>query len=190
MEHSVGVMQTMGELAEVYGLDREKAQSIGLLHDAGKDLPPGQQKQLIREGRIEIRYPCDNDYNLYLHGPVGSYFVQKELGITDQLILDAITMHTFAKNGENFNHPMVWCLRFSDILEPNRDWDAVKWLRDRVEILRELAFAGRMVEGAFLQTSCLVTWFEEVGMPVHPNMRRVKDEVTAQLNVDGIHEIK
>jgi putative nucleotidyltransferase with HDIG domain len=52
LEHSLVVMQVMGELAEVYGLDVEKAQTIGILHDAGKDLPSKVQGQLITEGNI------------------------------------------------------------------------------------------------------------------------------------------
>ena len=34
LRHSLGVMQVMGELASVYGLDREQAMTAGLLHDA------------------------------------------------------------------------------------------------------------------------------------------------------------
>ena len=95
LEHSLGVMQVMGELAEVYGLDPEKARIIGILHDAGKDLPPDVQRQLIVEGNIQIQHACDVNYYHYLHGPVGAFLVQKELGITDELILGAIISHTF-----------------------------------------------------------------------------------------------
>jgi HD superfamily phosphohydrolase YqeK len=35
LEHSLDVLQIMGELAEGYDLDREMAQTTGLLHDAG-----------------------------------------------------------------------------------------------------------------------------------------------------------
>jgi len=136
--HSLGVMKVMGELAEVYGLDKEKAQTIGILHDAGKDLSLTVQKQLVNDGNIEIRFECEKDYVYYLHGPVGSYFVQKELGIVDKLVLDAITTHTYCGNGENFNNPMCWCLRFSDILEPTRDWNKWKWLHTGVENLRNI----------------------------------------------------
>jgi predicted HD superfamily hydrolase involved in NAD metabolism len=184
-QHSQGVMQVMGELAVVYGLDKDQAETIGILHDAAKDLPPALIEQLIHDGKIEIRFECENDYVYYLHGPVGAYFVHKELGITDQLILDAITSHTFCGDGEYFNHPMTWCLHFADILEPTRNWSRWQWLQHGVENLRKMVYSGRMEEGAYLQTSMLLKWFAEIDLPIHPNTRRVNQELAAQLNLDA-----
>jgi len=183
--HSQGVMQVMGELAEVYKLDKQKAEIIGILHDAGKDLPPDLQKQLVEAGKIQIRYECENDYLYYLHGPVGSYFVQKELGISDRLILDAITTHTYCGDTENFNHPLCWCLRFGDILEPSRDWSKWGWLPIGVENLRSMVYAGRMQAGAFLHMSMLIKWFDERNVPVHPHMRQATQELSVSLKLDS-----
>ena len=110
LEHSLGVMQVMGELADPFGLDKEKAQTIGILHDAAKDLPQSKIDELVREGNIKISNECEKDYVLYLHGPVGSYFVSQELGINDELILDAIKTHTYYATSRYFDDPMSWCL--------------------------------------------------------------------------------
>ena len=185
LEHSLGAMQVMGELAEVYGLDKEKAQTIGILHDAGKDLPERTIEELVREGKIQITYECETNYVLYLHGPVGAYFVQKELGIQDELVLDAIKTHTYYGTSKYFHDPMTWCLRFSDMLEPTRQWGQEKILLDCAERLRKLAYAGRMKEGAFLESSCFIQWFEEKGMPVHPTMRRINQELGIELTLDS-----
>ena len=75
LAHSLGVMQVMGELAEVYGLDQEKARTIGLLHDAAKDLPPDQQEKFIVEGNIRTEDPLTSNYE-YTHGLVGSTLIQ------------------------------------------------------------------------------------------------------------------
>jgi predicted HD superfamily hydrolase involved in NAD metabolism len=182
-QHSLGVMQVMEELSKVYALDRDRAVLIGLLHDAAKDLAPAQQMALVKEGGIELRHACESDWGHYLHGPAGAYFIHKQLGVTDALILDAITMHTYYGDGKNFNAPISWCLRFSDILEPNRDWRDVRLLRRGVSKLREIVYAGRLDEGALLQTGWLIEWFEEDGKPVHPNMERVYQELSAKLEV-------
>ena len=184
LQHSIGVMQVMIELAEVYSLDREKAMVAGLLHDAGKDLSPTHQQRIVQEAAIAIENPCDRNYMLYLHGPAGAYFVQKELGITDKLILGAICMHTFFGNGDLFNSPFVWCLRFSDILEKNRKWTDVRWFREGRLRLQDVVYDGRIKEGAFLQTGWLIRMYEEKGFPIHPNIRRVYRELSVQLNVD------
>ena len=74
-EHSLGVAQVMGELAQVYALDQERAVVTGLLHDAAKDLGPPQQAEIISQANIEICYECELNYSLYLHGPVSAYVV-------------------------------------------------------------------------------------------------------------------
>jgi predicted HD superfamily hydrolase involved in NAD metabolism len=184
LAHSLGVMGVMGELADVYGFDREKALVTGVLHDAGKDLTAAQQAEILSQAGIEIRYECESDYVHYLHGPVGAYFVRRELGLTDPLILDAIRMHTYYGNGAAFDLPICWCLRFSDLLEPTRDWSGVRWLRNGIARLRDAAYGGRMPEAAFLQTGWLIQWFGQEGVPIHPNMIRVYRDLSSGLNLD------
>lgn len=97
----------MGELAEVYGLDKEKAETIGILHDAGKDLSKEQIASLMDEARIQINHACETNYVPYLHGPVGAFFIQKELGIEDELIRDAIKTQTYYGSIPYFDDPIV-----------------------------------------------------------------------------------
>ena len=183
LKHSLGVMQVMGELAEIYPLDPHQARLAGLLHDAAKDLPQEQIDQIVQEARIEIQYDCDLDYVLYLHGPVGAYFVERELGIQDALILDAIRNHTFYGGGPNFESVFLWGLRFADVLEPGRNWKPENLGRG-VERLRKIVYAGRMEEGAFFETGWLIHFFEGQNRPVHPNIRRIHRELGEKLDLD------
>ena len=184
LTHSLGVMQVMGELAEIYHLDRDQALTAGLLHDAGKDLPPEVQQELIREGNIQTSHECETNYVLYLHGPVGAFLVQKELGLRDELILDAIIGHTYFGDSPHFDHPLSWCLRFSDIIEPNRNWAQQKILLHCAKRLRELVYTGQMKRAAFLQTGCLIKWFEEKEAPIHPRMRELYQSLGTELDLD------
>lgn len=183
LAHSLGVMQVMGELAEVYQLDRDKALTAGVLHDAGKDLSVEKQNELIKAGNIQISHECETNYVLYLHGPVGSFFVQKELAISDELILQAITGHTYFGDSPYFEHPLSWCLRFSDILEPTRNWEQEKIILYCAEHLRELVYVGKLKEAAFLQTGCLIKWYGEKGMPIHPRMRKINQMIGKEMNL-------
>lgn len=135
--------------------------SIAILHDAAKDLSTEKQQELIKAGNIELRYECEANYVLYLHGPVGSVFVQKELGIHNELVLHTIAEHTYFGDSPHSEHPLSWCLRFSDILEPTRNWTQEKIIMNCVERLRELVYTGRMKKAGFLQTECLLKWYEE-----------------------------
>jgi predicted HD superfamily hydrolase involved in NAD metabolism len=183
LRHSLGVMQVMGELAPIYSLDPETALMAGLLHDAAKDLPPERVQQIVGEAGIQINEPSEQNYELYLHGPVGAYFIYKELGITDEIILDAICLHTYyGKIGPTFNSPLAWCLRFSDILEPNRNWANVPSMRAGQPRLRELVYGGQLIEGAFTHLDMVIKMFEEKGFPVHSNMRRIREEFSPSHN--------
>ena len=81
-EHSLGVMQIMGELATVYALDQTTALTIGLLHDAAKEVDLDRQIELAKEANITLHEKCDIN-PFYLHGPVSAYVIAKELDVTD-----------------------------------------------------------------------------------------------------------
>jgi predicted HD superfamily hydrolase involved in NAD metabolism len=176
LQHSIGVMQVMAELAPVYGLDPQKALTAGLLHDAGKDLPQEQIEALIKQGNIQINHPSETNYVLYLHGPVGATLVQHALGIEDAEILGAICTHSFYGDGPYFDSTLTWCLRFADIMEPNRDWAHEPILFDCAAGLQRYAYSGQMAAGKYLQADSLIRWFEAKGFPVHPNLHKIKNE--------------
>jgi len=183
LQHSIGVLQVMEELASVYSLDVQTAGITGLLHDAVKDLSSTQQMCLINEADIRIEHPCERDYVLYMHGPVSAYYIHKELGVSEPHILAAIRMHCYTAMGENSNTNLTWCLRFSDILEPNRIYD-VPWFRDGIPRLKSAVYAGRLGEAAFLQTGWIINMWEEKGFPVHPNLRQIHQEFSILMNLD------
>ena len=183
LAHSLGVMQVMGELAEVYGLDPETARTIGLLHDAAKDLPLDQQEQFLLEANFGEDLPFASNYE-YMHGLVGSALVQRALGVHNPLILDAITTHTFIGSSPYFHHPLCWCTRFSDIIEPNRDWRAEKRIQILDLQLKELVYDGKMVQAARIYTETILQWFIEKNRVVHPNFYQVKSEFGALKDSD------
>lgn len=184
LRHSLGVMQMMGELAEVYGLDQEQALTAGLLHDAAKDFAPEEQEAGHRASGYQIKYPVEQDYNLYLHGPVCAFVAETEYGVTDRLILNAIRTHT-AVDGEDFDHALSWCLRFSDLLEPNRNWQDVPWLAKGLPRLRDAVYGGRLDEAALLQYGWVDQWFTAYGYPVHPNFHLIAARRMRRLEVDA-----
>jgi predicted HD superfamily hydrolase involved in NAD metabolism len=174
-QHSLRVMRVMGELASVYSLEQATAQVIGLLHDAAKDLTPADQLSLAEEANIPL-YDMSDSHPLYLHGPVSAHLIAEELEVTDPIILDTISRHTYYGRGAARSPQFCWCLRFADVLEPQRDWNALK------RQLRPLVYTGRMEEAALLQTQWFIAFFEEQGhSPVHPNMRMVCQELSAKL---------
>jgi hypothetical protein len=89
--------------------------------------------------------------------------------------LDAIYRHTWFGAIEGFESPLVWCLRFSDILEPNRMWDsAARKIQEGEPKLRECVFAGKLEEAALIQANMVIGFFNDTGKPVHPNYYRIQ----------------
>lgn len=182
LEHSIHVMEVMVELTPIYDLEPERAVAAGLLHDAAKDLPTEQQNSLLRESGIQIFNECDQNYLLYLHGPVGAAFIERELGIEDPLLLAAIESHTSYGNTPFFDHPLCWCLRFADVIEPSRNWRDEVAIQDNIRQLKMLVFNGRMKEGIVYQTGMLMSWFKQKGFPIHPNLIKANTRFSKELN--------
>lgn len=95
-EHSLGVADKAKELAIKFGLDSEKAELAGLVHDCAKCLS--------KEDLIEImdKYcsveSCEKINPKTFHAPAGSYVAKKEFNIYDEEILSAIRWHTIGHN--------------------------------------------------------------------------------------------
>jgi predicted HD superfamily hydrolase involved in NAD metabolism len=169
LAHSLEVMAVMDRLAGIYCLEREKALTAGLLHDAAKDFPDERLVEMAARAGLALPDPCDR-HPLYLHGPVGAVYVRERLGITDAQILDAIHTHSLVENGSDFHAPFSWCLRFADILEPNRSWT------DFHARLEPVVYAGQLREGAQMALEWIFVLFARVGNPVHPRLAGILEE--------------
>jgi len=94
-EHSIGVAETAVELAERFGLDKEKAYCAGLLHDCAKCMSKEKSLEIINR-YIPVE-ECELINPKTYHAPVGVYVAKKEFGINDDEILSAIRWHTIGK---------------------------------------------------------------------------------------------
>ena len=181
LQHSLGVMQVMSELAEIYDLDRTQALSAGLLHDAAKDLSTARQLALAEEARIEFKHECER-HPVYLHAPIGAYVVSQELVITDNLVLDAIAAHSDGGDKVDADLQFQWCLQAADILAPVREWHGMRKLKD-------IVYAGRLPEAALLRCGWLLEHFANAGVPIHPNLEKKFQALSDQLQVaEGFFE--
>lgn len=175
LKHSLDVMRVMGELAEVYDLDRTQALLAGLLHDAAKDLSAECQLNLAKEAQIRFQHDCER-HPVYLHALVGAYIVSKELGITDDLVLVAIVAHSDSIEKVDSDLRFQWCLQAADILAPISEWHGMKKLR-------QVVYAGRLEEAALLRCHWLMEYFEKAGVPIHPNLEMKYQMLADRLQV-------
>ena len=129
-KHCIGVSETSRKLAELNNYDPDKAALAGFIHDYAKQVSPARFIEVIKEQHFD---PDLLNYNRAIwHGIVGSYFIEKELKITDPEILTAIKRHTTADVEMTTLDKIVFV---ADFIEPGRDFPGV-------EEARKVAFAN------------------------------------------------
>ncbi|MBQ3118459.1 MAG: bis(5'-nucleosyl)-tetraphosphatase (symmetrical) YqeK [Clostridia bacterium] len=114
--HSLGVVETAVKMAEIFGANVEKTEIAALLHDCAKQIPHTTQLEMCKEYGIPLDEVKEKELGL-LHAELGAYMAERDFGITDTEILDAIRYHTL---GRERMTTMEKILYLADIVEPNR----------------------------------------------------------------------
>ncbi|EKN64388.1 metal dependent phosphohydrolase [Neobacillus bataviensis LMG 21833] len=128
-QHTLGVMETAITLAAQYGVDEKKAEEAAIFHDYAKFRPKDEMRGII----VSQGFPEDLlAYNSELwHAPVGAYLVEKEAGITDQEVLDAIRYHTSGRPGMTLLEKVIY---LADYIEPGRHFPGVDEVREMAKV--------------------------------------------------------
>ena len=123
--HIMGVAQTARLLAQVYGIDQDKAYTAGLLHDWDKCFTDDEIRQRANELGIDVEPLVLSDMPQTLHGlTAAAYFEQNYM--VDSDIIQAVARHT---TGAPDMTPLDMCLYIADALEPHRLMDGIDDLR-------------------------------------------------------------
>ncbi|PLR78087.1 phosphohydrolase [Bacillus sp. V3-13] len=154
-KHTIGVMETAVQLAWKYGADLKKAELAAIFHDYAKFRPKDEMKQII----IAEKMPADLlEYSSELwHAPVGAFLVEKEAGITDPEILDAIRYHTSGRAGMTLLEKIIY---LADYIEPGRQFPGVDEVRELAETDLEQALV-RSVQNS-------IVFLLKKNQPVYP----------------------
>lgn len=123
--HSLGVMETCVALAETYGVHPFKARLAGLLHDCAKN---NENEYMRKYGRQEMKKEFA-DYPAVLHSHLGAVVAEKEYGVKDPQILNAIRYHTTGRPAMTTLEKIVLV---ADMIEPNRRYEGIEGIRQIV----------------------------------------------------------
>lgn len=154
--HAQRVAVTAAQLARDHGLSDEQAFLAGLLHDLCRDFEPSRLLQTAVSFGI-VSGEVGTDGAILLHGPVAAEMVCRQLGVTDEAILEAIRVHT---TGSPEMGPISQVVFLADRLEPGREYPEREEL---YEIARRDLCEG--VRRALLST---MGWLRQQGVPIHP----------------------
>ncbi|MBQ3933788.1 MAG: bis(5'-nucleosyl)-tetraphosphatase (symmetrical) YqeK [Elusimicrobiaceae bacterium] len=94
--HVLAVAKEASALAQIYGIDAEKAALAGLLHDAGKSMTKDQMVTYAKKYKLKIE-----DFKelakyapALLHAEISADIAKKQFAVKDKGILQAIARHT------------------------------------------------------------------------------------------------
>ena len=126
--HSLGVSQSAIKLAKRYGVDEEKAEVAGLLHDITKETDNAVQLEIIKNNGIEL-HGFDKKSDKFLHQASGAGMAIK-LGIDDMDIINSIRYHTTGKANMTMLEQIVY---LADFISADRDYPDVDVIRKETE---------------------------------------------------------
>ncbi|MFW8597592.1 bis(5'-nucleosyl)-tetraphosphatase (symmetrical) YqeK [Enterococcus innesii] len=135
-EHVLGVEKTAVALAEKYGASPVKASIAALTHDYAKERNDEEFQLVIRRDGFDL--DLLNWNNAIWHGLVGADFVQRELEIDDEEILQAIRLHTTGAAKMSLLDKIIYV---ADYIEPGRTFPGVVEAREIAMIDLDAAVA-------------------------------------------------
>lgn len=161
-KHSVNVANTALALAMCYGKNADRAYIAGILHDCAKAVPDEDRAQICEKEGIEVT-DVERRNPALLHAKMGAWMAEREYGIRDTGILNAIRYHTTGRPNMTMLEKIIFV---SDYIEPMRD------RAPRLRQIRMLAF--RDIDKCIYEiTADSVTYLEKKA-PENMDMMTVK----------------
>jgi predicted HD superfamily hydrolase involved in NAD metabolism len=124
-EHIQGVAETSRKLAFRYGLNPDKAELAGWLHDCAKELPKSELLDWIKKGPSRLD-AAEKKLTALWHPHAGASLALHQWKIKDVEILEAIRCHTL---GSPTMSPLAQIVFVGDFIEPGRRFEGVAQAR-------------------------------------------------------------
>lgn len=134
--HSLCVADEAKRLAEKYGGNEEKCYLAGLLHDITKNSTPEEHLEIFKSNNISLSQIEMSAEKLW-HAVSGALYIESNLGIKDNEILDAVRHHTTAKADMSLTAKILY---LADFTSKDRNYPDVNIIRNLVDKSLEEAF--------------------------------------------------
>lgn len=121
--HTYAVAQEASALARRYGEDPEKAELAALFHDMFRDVPDGILDGYVRACGLDPAYLGNSSLS---HGKIAAWFMEREYGIKDPDLINAVAYHTTGRAGMSRLEKILY---LADAIEPERNYPGVAELR-------------------------------------------------------------
>ena len=153
--HSLRVAETARELAIKNDVDPELAYLSGILHDYGKNISWENLIKIAESNKL-ITDEIEKKNPFLLHGPVGAHLLEKELGIKNREILEAVRYHTTGKPNLGKLGLIIY---IADLIEPERQ-------QADIDSLRQITYKNLWM-GVFTGINFTLRYLIAENKPIH-----------------------
>lgn len=138
-QHTLGVVKAAKELAGRYGADIESAEIAALFHDYCKNMNLQEYEDYISRYGIVFDEISYGNREL-MHGRIARYIAEKEYGVYDEDILNAVEYHTTGRKQMSLLEKVI---ALADYIEEGRGFPGAEEIRRiaKEDIDRALLFA-------------------------------------------------
>lgn len=173
--HTVGVSKTAVILAARFGAGRKKAAIAGLLHDCAKDIRKEDLPAAIKKYGVKISRH-DRKIPEIWHGLLGAKVAEKEFGIKDPEILNAVRMHSTGGARMGRLEKIIYA---ADFIEPGRKYESSRRLR---KLLKGHISLDYLVLRVLKEK---VRYLGDNEMPVHHSTKLFFNQITKMHSGNG-----
>lgn len=170
-KHTYGVAETARRLANRYGASEDKAKSAALFHDMFRSAPQEVLNMYVRQLELDGVY-LDNA-NL-AHGPIAAVIMERDYGIEDPDMINAVRYHTTGRAGMS---PLEKVLYLADAIEPGRAYPGVEQARKLAEESLDRACLFSMERS--------ITYIRQRGLFLHQDTINARDHLKEILEKKG-----
>lgn len=167
-EHTLRVKEVAIELAKQNNVLKKDAELAAVFHDYAKNFSPSQLHRLILQSRL----PKDllHYHHELWHGPVGSILIERDFGITNLSILEAIRFHTTGRASMSQLDIVIFV---ADYIEPGRQFPGV-------DEVRETAFQN-LITAAWMILRNTIQYLVENRAKIYPDTFHAYNDLTNRL---------
>lgn len=164
-KHTQYVLEAASRLAKKLNLNQKKVKTAALLHDIAKSKNAEELKLILKNSRWNVDQ-MEAAILPILHAPAGAVIAEKEFGIEDHEVLEAIRYHTLG-------HPemgkIAQVIYAADFVSEDRRFSTLNEIRKKIERDFEL--------GLYLITTNIIKYQLKQDNFVHPYSNDLRNKL-------------
>lgn len=172
-KHTLGVVESATDLAEVYKVNKKKAKVAALLHDSAKGMSIDEMLHLAKKNNYKLSKSVLNNPGV-IHAFVGPIVAKKKFGIDDPEIASAIRNHTTGAPGMNTLDKIIF---LADYIEPGRTTPGV-------EDVRKLAYKD-LNEAVLLCLDRTINYLIQKNRPIEITTIETRNSILKEINKEN-----